>query len=463
MGRVRELLAGWAFPSLLLGGNVGAILLTLAAHARLALVLAAPLLVAAGVLQLRLSKLRARRRRLHPLRRQIEMERASGRLCLTIGLALVPVLVFLPVAIATAAALAGSIAASARVAAAVGDSAVKEGDLEIEGVSAAQECSWIELWAQRLAALPWRLTAYVARLARAKPAAGKVSRLRAYPVAWAASCALVFTGTSAALAFEELTDGPDGSPPRATKPETPPGAPGRDEDPPAEERTYEEACPELPDPLDIGHGLGALFRHDGGFKAGCGTEPEQVPGTGVWVSAGMCAGQLRSVAVAPPHGEAVLLYGPGARFAWQAALSGDLVSAEAASPAGGDVYVVEVGAGSYGFARRPPVGRSGGGPVRDCTDVTGTGRGFVELLPPMLALWGNLVEWRAGWSWPRQADRDALVFDAHPDGAEVAQGACASDLFCQLETPEETWDWDEPAYVSLDELAPYMPPELPAD
>jgi hypothetical protein len=399
------------------------------------------------------------------MRKEIRSERRVARLCVLVGIAVALLAFLLPPPLVVLAGMLGSGAASLRCLAVVGDSADKEGRLELGSVSPAEECSCIKRWARRVATLPGRSAQYLARVATAPAPAGKLTRLRALPVALPIASLAVFLAIGTAIGAEKIVEKP-GEPPVADAASGPPPAPG----PPVgnpfsdsvdEVPTYAQSCPELPDPAAIGHEMGELFRYDGAFKAGCGTEARQVAGTGVWFAAGVCAGQLRSVAVAR-DGEAALLYGAAARFAWRAALGGELVGAEAAYPAGADVFVVTTSSGSYGFVRKASSDGSGGR-VRDCTDVTGTARPFAELPPPMMLHWRNLVERRAAWSWPLREDAagDALVFDAYPGGAVTARGACASELSCYLDVDGIRWPGDETAYVSLDELAPYMPPPAP--
>lgn len=470
MKRYGKILRGWAFPFLSGGGGIGAVALVLTEHARIAALLTALFPLAAGAILGRLTGERGRREELQAVRRQIRNERRLGRLCVALGLALIPIAWLAPSGPAIVACLLLSLFIAQRSVAIMADTALSEGDLEIAGASPAQECSWVELWGLRLGTMPGRLPQYLARIANAKAPMGQVAGLRALPIVLAVSAVLVFGTIGTALGVGELMKTPDWNASTGEADSSSVGgssvAEGEEKEGAAdeaeveEEKTYAELCPELPDPLDIEHGLGKLFRYDGGFKAGCGTEAEHVAATGVWFAAGMCAGQLRSAAVKPPGGDAVLLYGSAARFAWDAAQRGELVAAEGARPDGGDVYVVETFDGAYGFARQPLRGDSAGTEVRDCTDVTTTARPFAELPPPMLRLWRDLVERRAAWSWPgpEGPPREAFFFAAHSSAAETAHGACASELSCYLEVDGETWTAEETAYVSLEELAPFMPP-----
>ncbi len=467
MMRLWRILEGTAFPFLTLGGNAGAVALVLAQHAQIAIGVTACLPVVAGLLQMRLARQRKRRKGLRPLRRELQGERAIGRLCLAVGVAVVLTSLLLPVAAVVAVGFAGTALASLRTFAVVADSAIREEELEIAGLSAAQECSCIERWVRRLTTMPGRLGKYPAKVANATPPIGGVTRLRALPVILIASSVLVFFVIGSALAAEEAINSSGEGPPSAEADAADPPPPGETTVEGGEveegEETYADLCPELPNPFDIGHGIGAPFYYDGAYKAGCGTEAERVLGTGVWFSVGTCHGHFRSLGVSSPGGDAVLLYGSGARFAWQAALRGELVSAEVAHPAGGDVYSIETEVGSYGFARTAPSGGAGSDKLRDCTDVTSTDRPFAELAPLMLLHWRNLVEYRAAWSWPHREEGVAagLAFVTAAGGSVTARGACASESTCYLDVDGVRWPGEGTAYVSLDEFEPHIPPEVP--
>jgi hypothetical protein len=217
----------------------------------------------------------------------------------------------------------------------------------------------------------------------------------------------------------------------------------------------------MPDPFEIGHGLGSLFWVDGAFKAGCGTEAEEVSATGAWIARGICEGQLRSLAVFGNDGEKGILYGAAARFALDAAADGELVSAEAAEPEGGDVFVVTTLEGAYGFSRRPAEGGDGASEAQACTDVTGTDRPLAELPPAMLLHWKNLLDDRAAWSWPviDGTDDRALVFTASGSEEVVATGSCSSLWSCSLASDGPVSTIEGRSWVTLDDLSLYMPPE----
>jgi hypothetical protein len=467
MRRLWRILEVTAFPLLPLGGSLGALVLALSRHTQIAALLAASVLLLAGAIQLRLSQARSERSSLHELRKEIRNERAGGTICITVGVVIALMALFLSPIVVIAVGFACSLLACLAILAVIGDSRIREKHLDIGSISPAQECFCIQRWASRLATMPDRFSQFLAKVATATPLAGQVTRLRALPVALAATAMLFFGVTGGALAAKGLVQEFGGDRPSADaeedeQPASPPLGGSSLLPGPAEEMTYEQSCPDLPDPLEIGHGLGELFRYDGAFKAGCGTRARQVLQTDAWFAAGVCAGRQRSVAVVGQSGEAVLLYGAGAKFAWQAGIRSELVGAEVQHPDGGDVYAVETLAGTYGFARTAPVG-SGSGEARDCSDVTDMARPFAELPPPMLRLWRDLLERRAAWSWPIREDQygDALAFVAYPSGAQTARGTCTDDMSCSLEVDGVRLLAAEAPHVSLDELAAYMPPPAP--
>lgn len=251
--------------------------------------------------------------------------------------------------------------------------------------------------------------------------------------------------------------------------ESPPTAEGEQSPPPSPEEgdgggsapTYAESCPEVPDPLKIGHHLGNLFRHDGAPKAGCGSWAIEVPQTSAWVAAGDCEEELRSVAVYAPRHKPVLLYGEPARLAWSAALNGELVSAETAKPEGGDVYLLETLEGTSAFARPSPSLEPGREEIKLCSEATGTARPFAHLPPSLAFLWLELLRDRAAWYWPENdpSDGESPIAFVSPGGTPVARGGC--DLTtCHLDVDESRWPGGETAFVSLTEFEPFMPPSI---
>lgn len=447
-----------------MAGPLTALVLVLAAYARFATLLIAMTVVVAGHFLRRLAERRVRKPDMRRLRREIGKERRAGRLSVAIGLTLAILTLILPPWVAVAVGLLGTGLVAIRGLAVIGDSANRESDLEIGNLSPADECPHIEVWARRIAALPGRLPARLGSTVNDVPAPGKIRGARLATLALTVGAVLAYAGIASALLYKEARS-PEREPAHPHVSDKAPsvepaGRAGGEVLTPLSDPTYENECPELPDPLKIGHGLGDLFRFDGAFKAGCGTEPQQVLETSAWFSRGICAGRLRSVAVAGLDGEKAILYGAAATFALHAARTGELVSAEGASPAGGDVYVIETLTGSFGFARQAATSEAESGRVRDCRDVTGTARPFVELPPPMLLLWRNLLERRSAWSWPIPdgVGVGALTFVAHSE--ETAAGACVSDFSCYLEVDGVRWPGKGTAYVSLAEL-PYMPPPAP--
>jgi hypothetical protein len=457
------LLEGLLFSFSLLAGPLTALFLALAAYARFAALLSAASLVLTGYLLCRLAKRRLHKSDLTDLLAEIEKERRAGRLCMAIGATLAALALALAPWIAVLAGLLGTGFAGLRAFSMIGDTANREADLEIGNLSPADECPHIGIWGRRISALPGSAPERLGSAVDDVPAPGKIRGARLITLALAAGALLAYAGTAVGLVYKEVR-----SPHRDQgskyanhdSGEEPSDHKGDGDLSPLPLPTYEDECPDLADPLAIGHGLGRLFRIDGAFKAGCGTEAEQVLGTGAWFSRGICTGRLRSFAVTDSRGDGAILYGAAARFALRAAQRGELVSAEEAAPAGGDVYVVETLSGSYGFARQAATSGSSGEEVRDCTEVTGTDRPFAELDPPMLLHWRDLVQLRAAWSWPVREDipGDSLAFASYPDGEIVAHGGCTSEFSCYLEVDGDIWPGNETSYVSLDEFKPYIPP-----
>lgn len=279
------------------------------------------------------------------------------------------------------------------------------------------------------------------------------------------------------LAFVSLALGDVLAPPPPKGPE-PPGKPpitppeggsgetpdeerdgGQGVSPAPEVKTYAEACPELPDPTVIKHGLGELFRSAGAVAAGCGGVARRFDGIAtVWISEGICETELRSLAVSSPGHSAVLVYGSPARFAIETAEAGTLLFVDLRKAGSGEVVAVGTESGVYLFARRTPSIESGNPDASDCTEVGGVARPFAQLRPPVARIWLEYVE-DFGWAWPlgEGANGDEIVFldDDHPDGQ--LRTSC-EDGFCTMTGRGEYRVPDEPAFVTLDDLSPYMPP-----
>lgn len=459
----RVFLEGLALALSLFGGPLAALVLALAELARPAAFAAAAALLLVGSLQLRLSERRRRNTAMRRLRRQIGRERRVGRLIVALGVALAACALLLPPWIVVVLGLIGTTLLVARSLAIVGDSANMERDLEIGNLSPADEFPGIGTWARRVAALPGSWPARVGKTAHKVPPSGTIRGARLLVLAVVAGGTLAYAAVGFALVYQDERrpqrhgdGGPAATEAPADKggPSPPTGSTFRPADP-----TYEDECPDLPDPLTIGHELGELFRADGAFKAGCGTEAQKVVETGAWYARGLCGPELRSLAVRGSDGARAILYGSAARFALDAARSGELVSVEGARPGGGDVYVVETLAGSYGFARQAAESAPGSTTVRSCSEITSTDRPFAEMFPPLLLHWRNLVEGRRAWVWPAPEDgSEHVVTFLAPGAEEVARGACDSEFSCYLTVNEVTWSANETAYVSLKELAPYIPP-----
>jgi hypothetical protein len=228
------------------------------------------------------------------------------------------------------------------------------------------------------------------------------------------------------------------------------------------EPTYADLCREIPDPLDIGHELGQLFRAAGAIKAGCGADPVRVAETGTWAAPGYCEGATRSLAASGPGFAPTIVYGGPAEFAWSAVQDGSLVSLETAEPNEGDVYLLGTLSGTYGFVR-PTRSVTGEGPhPRSCGDVRGQAREFAKLRPVMVSLWLELMRSRNEWVWPKPGGRgrNEISFADRTDSYVLAEGHCEPSR-CTLRTAGESWVRPGSAYVSLADLAPYIPPAAP--
>ncbi|TMK58241.1 MAG: hypothetical protein E6G51_03825 [Actinobacteria bacterium] len=325
--------------------------------------------------------------------------------------------------------------------------------------SAAEECGLIAQWAgiaERVRGVPGFGWIPKAAYRRARREHIGVLRTVSMTMLYCACASYLFTGL--ALGVNDLTPTPSLSVPRFLEglfENAAPGGGGDDD----EERSYAELCKnEIPNPLDIGHQLGPLFRHDGAIKAGCGTEPFHVAESGTWASPGVCAGELRSLAVSAPGYDPAIVYGTPARFAWAAAQAGTLVALEVADPNEGDVYLVVTLEGTYAFTRPTRTLEEGESDPETCSDVGGKARPFARLEPVMVSLWLEMMERRAEWSWPEpQTDTPfGLTFTDRFDATDIAEGRCESEE-CWIQEGESIWSSPGSGFIAMHELTPYMP------
>jgi hypothetical protein len=441
------------------------VLLVVAQLSRIGVVATGLLLIGGAIVQRHRATGRDRDGRYRGMRSELQGEVGFARLWIAVGVAftgigllLPPFLVALVGFLAMPLLLYQGLARSKR-------SARAEKPLGLSGRSAAEECGRVRTVSDTVAGVlrlkPARRFVDYANL-RVNP--GEIGVLQTLILSVIPIAFFTYTSLAFAMGVSEIADlpgkGAASPPPQVEHSLTSPATPLAEEDDAGDSApTYAESCPEIPDPLTIGHQLGGLFRHDGAPKAGCGDWAIEVPETGAWVAAGNCEEELRSVAVYAPGHKPVLLYGEPARFAWAAALNGELVSAEAAEPEGGDVYMVETLDGASAFARTSPSIEPGREEIEFCYEASGTARPFAHLPPALAYLWLELVRDRAAWLWPENEPSDGrspIVFVPPGGGARIARGGCDENA-CHLEVDGEEWPAAGMAFVSLPEFEPYMP------
>ena len=457
-------LALYTFPAL---SALLTALLVLADHSRSAALVAAPLFLLAGLVQ----RIRARHRLVNPeyraMTREILIEVGFARLSVCMGLVLSLPAYLLPPPLS---AIAGFLAATVLLIKGIGTagaSADRELELGLWKPTAAEECWRVQKWAKRAAQASLIPGARCFdRIANYEVAPGQIGIPQSLSLL-ALLVAMVAYGSLALALGISYMAGSKVNQRNADRGDSVQSAPGSlspvpstdaleavDNPPP----TYAELCPAEPDPLDIDHGLGSLFQRDGAVKAGCGTRAAPVDGTGAWIAAGICSGEMRSAAVSAPGYQPAMLYGASARFAWSAAQNKKLVAAEVAEPGEGDVDLVRTTAGTYGFTRPTPSVSPGREDAERCTEVSGVARPFAKLPPPMVLLWLQLIRRRAAWSWPvSRAGTDDLAFTSYPSGALTAEGSCRTISLCYLDADGERWLGRGTGFVSLRDFEPYMP------
>lgn len=435
------------------------VLLLIALYARPVAAFASALVLVAGAWERVRGDNRRRDRAYEPLRSAIETEIGQARLQVLAGALLLAATIFLPPAVVVGLGLAASGFLLVKGAAHSATVSSEEEDRGLLKNTAAQECSRIDRLAR--AASRVRILPGFGRIPDAadyEAPREHISVLRTVSLFLLyCSCGL-FLLTGAALGVATVAPLPSMPlPPRVEVDLF--GGDEQDPESKTDPPSYAELCPAIPNPLDIGHHLGPLFRHDGAIKAGCGTVPRRVADTGTWVAPGYCGSELRSLAISAPGEHPAIVYGTPARIAWAAALAGKLVAVEVAEPNEGDVYLMATREGTYGFARPTRSIEEDPGQPRSCSQVRGVARSFATLQPALVNLWVELMRRRAEWTWPkpRQGEPGSVIFTDRMDASVVAEGHCDS-AECWIETDGDRWPEEGTGFVSLPELAPFMPP-----
>jgi hypothetical protein len=215
--------------------------------------------------------------------------------------------------------------------------------------------------------------------------------------------------------------------------------------------SYAELCPLLPDPQEIGYGLGDLFEHDGAVEAGCGEAAQRV-GDATWVSPGFCGTELRSLGVVGEGREPLLLYGAPARAAWREARDRNLRFAEASELAGGEVALLGLSTGTTAFTRSSPALQPGHRDARRCEEIDEVARPFVKLTSPLPRLWLDYMAAENEWIWPETSKKGDVIFTAS-DGVP-AYGSCIR-FVCRLDGPGLHRSLEGIDTVRLDQLELY--------
>jgi hypothetical protein len=232
--------------------------------------------------------------------------------------------------------------------------------------------------------------------------------------------------------------------------------------------TYEQLCgravPGSGAPEPQAAGLRSLFAQTGAVVAGCaGTAAELAGGSGAWWTLGRCEGQVRSLALAPSEGPAVLMLQQVALFAQQKAERGELTGGSArVSSAHGDYQVIATTTADYVEAREDS---SGGGsisskPARSCTQLSDRDATYTLVPPALIELWLHLVE--KAWAWPVAAgvtESGAKKFDFRAP-AQVATAECSSEFQCTMTTTSGRTETSDSDGRSASELEDYAPPPI---
>lgn len=437
------------------------ILLVVAELVEPAAVLVATAMIVTGLLLRYRAVHRLKDRWYKKMRGRLRRELRFTRFWIASGLAVIAAVIFLPPfpamlvsALLTLVLLLVGVAGARR-------SAQIEKRLKLAKANAAEECDRVRDIADTAASIPViRGPEYITRLAHYEVTPGEIGILPFLALAVVGVSFFIYVGMATAVGVSDLarkdtsskeaggnSDGEKQTGDEAVSAIVLEPAP-----------TYAEECPAIPNPLDIGHGLGGLFKTEGAFKAGCGTRPFRIRDTATWVSAGICDGVTRSVAIATAGGPRAIVYGAAADFAWSEAMRGNLLTAESDFTGGGEVDLLETFAGTHSFTRLDA--DEGNDDPRSCTEVMGTDRPFVHLAPQMVLLWLKLLEHRASWSWPTAEDarnQEAVAFTTFETGEVTARGSCRQESECSLLVDDLEWPGSGTSYVALRDLRPYMP------
>jgi len=436
------------------------LLLLIATYARATAALASVLIFTAGCLEWSRGRHRLRNKDYRPLRRDIEVEVGLARLQMSGSILLLGAALAWSPELTVGTGFVATLFLLFKSAALSGPLSEEEERRDLLKQTAAEECGLIGKWAKnasRVRKIPG--FGLIPEAAHQRAPEEHISALRTVSMmVLFCACASYFL-TGVALGITSVAPLPS-----LTLPSVP-GVPpvgiestegdGRTDPPP----TYAELCEEIRDPLSIGHQLGPLFRRDGAIKAGCATEPFRIAGTGTWVSAGDCEGELRSLAVSAPGYEPAIIYGTPARFALAAAHAGKLVGLEVAKPNDGDVYLVVTRDGTFAFTRPTRSLEKGSDNPQSCSEVGGRARPFARLEPVMVNLWSELMQLREEWVWPklRSEESQSLAFTDRFDASRVAEGSCDGSEQCWIESGEGVWSQEGSGFVSLIEISTYMP------
>jgi hypothetical protein len=186
---------------------------------------------------------------------------------------------------------------------------------------------------------------------------------------------------------------------------------------------------------------------------------------GLFIAAGWCGTNLRSVTIARADGSAATLLQQPAQFAYRAALEGTLVWASDRKDIGtGNLDVIDTTIGSFVFVRQ----QSAGEPIKPlgtlwCDQFTSMNVSYTRVPPGLVTLWLALIREAHDWVWAfedaaHQGPGFSYLLQDDKTRKFIAQAHCRSLTQCTLTYEGRTSRFGGNGVVTSDELLEWAPP-----